>query len=72
MIIKWLLNKLSPLFQLEGWVVNIFKRVDKLERDSHPPLFPREKLKDIEKRLRDLEVVSFVKKISKHDWQGSD
>ncbi len=72
MIIKWLLDKLSPLFQLEGWVVNIFKRIDKLENDSHPPLFSKKKLADIEKRLKDLEVVSFVKKISKHDWQGSD
>tara|TARA_Y100001963_G_scaffold24030_1_gene32126 strand:- start:1088 stop:1306 length:219 start_codon:yes stop_codon:yes gene_type:complete len=71
-IIKWLLDKLSPLFQLEGWVVNIFKRIDKLENDSHPPLFSKKKLADIEKRLKDLEVVSFVKKISKHDWQGSD
>ena len=72
MIIKWFLDKLSPLFQLEGWVVNIFKRLDKLEKDSHPPLFPKDKVKEIEKRVKDLEVVSFVKKISKHDWQGSD
>ena len=72
MIIKWLVNKLSPLFQLEGWVVNIFRRIDKLEKDSHPPLFSSDKVKEFEKRLKDLEVVSFVKKISKHDWQGSD
>ena len=72
MIIKWFLDKLSPLFQLEGWVVNIFKRLDKLEKDSHPPLFPKDKVKKIEKRIRDLEVVAFVKRISKHDWQGSD
>ena len=72
MIIRWLLNKLSPLLQLEGWVVNIFKRVDKLENDSHPPIFHKKQLKDIEKRLKDLEVVSFVNRISKHDWQGSD
>ena len=72
MIIKWFLDKLSPLFQLEGWVVNIFKRLDRLEKDSHPPLFPKDKVKMIEKRIRDLEVVAFVKRISKHDWQGSD
>ena len=71
-LIKWLLEKLSPLIEVESWVTNIFMRLDKLERSSHPPLFPKDEVAKIKKRLSDLEMVTFVEKIKKYKWEGTD
>ena len=73
MIIKWLVNKLFPLIQIEEWVIRLFQRLDKLEKDSHPPLFDKNQLKKIHKRLEDLETKAFVDKVSKYNfYEGSD
>ena len=53
-------------------MINIHKRLNKLEEDSHPPIFNEEQLKRIHKRLEDLEMKAFVDKTNKYDWQGSD
>ena len=72
MIIKWLANKLFPLLQTDEGMINIHKRLNKLEKDTHPPIFSREQLNIINKRLEDLEMKAFVDKTNKYDWQGSD
>ena len=72
MIIKWLASKLFPLLQTDEGMINIHKRLNKLEKDTHPPLFDKNQLNKIHKRLKDLEVKAFVDKINKYDWQGSD
>ena len=72
MIIKWLVNKIIPYLQVNEGVINTCKRLDRLERDSHPPLFDKNQLNKIHKRLEALEMKAFVDKISKYDWQGSD
>ena len=72
MIIKWLANKLFPLLQIDEGMLNIYRRLDKIEKDSHPPLFDKEQLNKIHKRLEDLETTAFVKKLNKYDWEGSD
>ena len=72
MIIKWLVNKIIPYLQLSEGMLNIYRRLDKLEKDSHPPLFDKSQLNKIHKRLEDLEMKAFVDKTNKYDWQGSD
>ena len=66
MMIKWLANKLLPylalLFQDNDLVKQSLKRLDALEKDSHPPLFDKSQLNKIHKRLEDLETVAFVSK----------
>ena len=72
-MIKWLANKLNPLIQSQGWVINIFKRLDKLERDAHPPLFDKDQGNKFHKRLEDLEMTSFVKKFpNMKNYEGTD
>ena len=75
-MIKWLANKLLPylmtLIQTDEGVVQVCKRIDKLEKDSHPPLFSKEQLFKVHKRLEALETKAYVDKVSKYDWQGSD
>ena len=79
MIIKWLASKLFPLLQIDEGMLNIYRRLDKMEKDSHPPIFSKSQLERInkrqektEKRLEDLETTAFVKKLNKYDWEGSD
>ena len=74
MIINWIKKRLFPLIQMEDWVINIFTRMDKLEKETHSPLFDKNQLNKIHKRLEDLETVSFVKKFGdkmKH-YEGTD
>ena len=75
-MIKWLANKLLPylmiLMQKDEGVVQVCKRIDKLERDSHPPLFSKNQLFKVHGRLEALETKAFVDKVTKYDWQGSD
>ena len=77
-MIKWLANKLLPYLvtslQMEEGVMQILKRVDRLERDSHPPLFSKNQLFKVHKRLEDLETVAFVSKFSNKykNYEGTD
>ena len=75
-MIKWLANKLLPylmaLIQKSEGVVQMCKRIDKLEKDSHPPLFSKDQLFKVHIRLEALETKAFVDKVTKYDWQGSD
>ena len=73
MIIKWLASKLIPYLQLSEGMLNIFTRLDNLEKDSHPLIFEKEQLHKIHKRLEDLETVSFVNKFDKYkNYEGTD
>ena len=73
MIIKWIKRKLFPLIQLEEWLIRLFQRVDKLEKDSHPPLFDKRQLNKIHKRLEDLETKTFVDDYSyMKNYEGTD
>ena len=78
-LINWLATKLSPLLQMDEGMLNIYRRLDVLENNSHPPIFSKSQLEKInkrqektEKRLEDLETTAFVKKLNKYDWEGSD
>jgi len=77
-MIKWLANKLFPFFstriQNEEGMINIHRRIQKLEEDSHPPLLSRDLVIKINKRLEDLETVAFVSKFSDkyRDYEGTD
>ena len=75
-MIKWLANKLLPylmaLIQKSEGVVQMCKRIDKLEKDAHPPLFSKDQLFKVHSRLEALETKAFVDKVTKYDWQGSD
>ena len=75
-MIKWLANKLLPylmtLIQTDKGVVQVCKRIDKLEKESHPPLFSKQQLLKVHRRLEALETKAFVDKVTKYDWQGSD
>tara|TARA_Y100001938_G_scaffold11124_1_gene13858 strand:- start:332 stop:556 length:225 start_codon:yes stop_codon:yes gene_type:complete len=73
-IIKWLKKKLFPLIQMEEWFIRLFQRVERLEKDSHPPLFSKTQLHKIHKRLEDLETVAFVKKFGNKmkNYEGTD
>ena len=59
---------------MEQWVIGIFKRLDKLEKDSHSPLFDKTQLNKLHKRLEDLETVAFVKKFGDKmkNYEGTD
>jgi len=72
-MIKWLANKLESFIQIQGWVINIFKRLDKLEDNTHPPLFEKDQVNKIHKRLEDLEIAKFVDKFPKmKNYEGTD
>lgn len=75
-MIKWLANKLFPhlnyLIQNSEGVVQILKRIDSLETNSHPPLFSKDTLFKVHKRIESLEAKAFVDKVNKYDWEGSD
>ena len=55
-------------------MIGIFKRLDKLEKDSHSPLFDKTQLNKLHKRLEDLETVAFVKKFGDKmkNYEGTD
>ena len=73
MIIKWLVNKIIPYLQLSEGMLNIFRRLDKLEMDSHPPLFSKTQLYKVHKRLEDLENKSFVDQFPQmKNYEGTD
>ena len=72
-MIKWLANKLEHFIQIQGWVINIFRRLDKLEDNAHPPLFEKDQVNKIHKRLEDLEIAKFVDKFPKmKNYEGTD
>ena len=71
-MINWLLNKMIQHLQRSEGMVNIYRRLDKLDADSHPPIFQKTQLHKIHKRLEDLETKSFVDKVNKYEWEGSD
>ena len=76
-MIKWLANKLLPyivnLLQMEDGVLQTLKRVDRLEKDSHPPLFSKDQLFKVHKRLEDLETKLFVDQFKGFkDYEGTD
>ena len=77
-MVKWLVNKILPILskkiQMDGGIVNIHKRLNRLEKDSHPPLFDKSQLHKIHKRLEDLETVAFVKKFENKykNYEGTD
>ena len=73
MIIKWLANKIIPYLQLSEGMLNIYRRLDQIERDSHSPLFEKEQLHKIHRRLEDLEMKSFVEQFPKmKNYEGTD
>ena len=73
MIIEWLVNKIIPYLQLSEGMLNIYRRLDKIEKDSHPPLFDKSQLHKIHKRLEDLETKLFVDQFSYlKDYEGTD
>jgi hypothetical protein len=58
---------------VEEWFIRLFQRVEKLEKDSHPPLFEKSQLNKIHRRLEDLETKSFVEKFPKmKNYEGTD
>ena len=71
-MINWLLNKMIEHLQRSDGMVNIYRRLDKLDADSHPPLFDKNTLFKVHKRLEDLETKAFVDKVNKYEWEGSD
>ena len=71
-MINWLLNKMIGHLQRSEGMVNIYRRLDRLENESHPPLFDKNTLHKVHKRLEDLETKSFVDKVNKYEWEGSD
>ena len=73
MIIRWLANKLFPLWQVDEGMINVHKRLGRLEEDSHPPLFSKDQLFKVHKRLEDLETKAFVEKFPKmKSYEGTD
>ena len=73
MLIKWLANKIIPYLQLSEGMLNIYRRLDQIERDSHSPLFEKEQLHKIHRRLEDLEMKSFVEQFPKmKNYEGTD
>ena len=58
---------------MEEWVIRLFQRLDRLEKDSHSPLFDKNQLHKIHKRLEDLETKSFVEKFPQMNfYEGTD
>ena len=53
-------------------MLNIHKRLGVVEKNSHPPIFDKEQLNKINRRLENLETKSFVDKISSYTFEGSD
>ena len=73
MIIKWLVSKIIPFLQRSEGMLNIYRRLDQIERDSHSPLFEKEQLHKIHKRLEDLEMKSFVEQFPQmKNYEGTD
>ena len=73
MIIDWIIRKIFPLIQMEEWVIRLFQRLDRLEKDSHSPLFDKNQLHKIHKRLEDLETKAFVEKFPQmKNYEGTD
>ena len=73
MIIRWLANKLFPLWQVDEGMINVHKRLNRLEEDTHPPLFSKDQLFKVHKRLEDLETKAFVEKFPKmKNYEGTD
>ena len=58
--------------RFESLIAKSQERIDKLEKDSHPPLFSKDQLFKVHSRLETLETKAFVDKVTKYDWQGSD
>ena len=51
----------------------IFRRLDKLEDNAHPPLFEKDQGNKIHKRLEDLETTKFVDKFPQmKNYEGTD
>ena len=71
-MINWLLDKMVTHLQKSEGMVNIYRRLDKLETDSHPPLFDKNTLFKIHKRIEGLETKAYVDKVGKYEWEGSD
>tara|TARA_R110002020_G_scaffold129189_3_gene289439 strand:- start:23 stop:244 length:222 start_codon:yes stop_codon:yes gene_type:complete len=72
-IIKWLVNKIIPFLQRSEGMLNIYRRLDEIEKNSHSPLFEKEQLHKIHRRLEDLETIAFVKKFDKYkNYEGTD
>ena len=73
MIIKWLVSKIIPYIQVDEGMLNICRRLDEVERNSHSPLFEKEQLNKIHKRLEDLEMKSFVEQFPQmKNYEGTD
>ena len=73
MIIKWLVSKIIPHLQVDEGMLNIYRRLDEIEKNSHSPLFEKEQLHKIHRRLEDLETIAFVKKFDKYKhYEGTD
>ena len=54
-------------------MLNIQKRLQKLEREAHPPLFEKDTIFKIHKRLEDLELAKFVDRFPKmKNYEGTD
>ena len=71
-MLSWILNKMIEYLQTSEGMINIYRRLDRLENQSHPQLFEKETLLNIHKRLEDLETTKFVEKVNKYNWEGSD
>ena len=76
-MIKWLVAKLLPYLSLEmqrdEGMINVHKRLQRLEKDSHPPLFDKSQLNKIHKRLEDLETKTFVEQFKgMKNYEGTD
>ena len=72
-MIKWLASKLNPFIQSQGWVLNIFRRLGKLEEKAHPPLFEKDQVNKMHKRIEDLETAKFVEKFPRmKNYEGTD
>ena len=54
-------------------MLNIQKRLQKLESEAHPPLYEKNTIFKIHKRLEDLELAKFVEKFPKmKNYEGTD
>ena len=54
-------------------MLNIYRRLDQIERDSHSPLFEKEQLHKIHTRLEDLEAKAFVEQFPHmKNYEGTD
>ena len=73
MIIRWLANKLFPIWQVDEGMINIHKRLTKLENEANSPLFEKSQLNKIHKRLEDLETKTFVDQFKgMKNYEGTD